>query len=88
MQAEKREKSAHYFSPLDDWAHVIGALDFVVSFHFLLRRHQYQQMKSKLLKSEEKHQLLMYAHSLRGFLTIDLQVNVQADVLYFYIYYN
>lgn len=37
----KMRKSAHFFSPLDDWAHVIGALDFVVSFHFLLRRHQY-----------------------------------------------
>lgn len=41
MQAEEREKSAHYFSPLYDWAHVIGALDFVVSFSSFLCRHQY-----------------------------------------------
>lgn len=43
MQAKKkkRENSAHYFSPVDDWAHVIGALDFVVSFHSFLCRHQY-----------------------------------------------
>lgn len=76
MQAEKWEKSAHYFFPVCDWAHVIGALDFVLPFHSFLCRHQYWGMKNKILKCEEKHQLFMYAHSFWRFLTIDLQVGV------------
>lgn len=39
--AGRKMRKISSFSPLDDWAHVIGALDFVVSSHSLLCRHQY-----------------------------------------------